>query len=290
MKKKDLKKLALLGITGGVMLTCQGVANANENFTSSGSVLAAKCGNKGSCGGATAYNDRGGSCASSSGGSWGGSSCSAQPGFRGSSCSAQPGYRGSSCSASPSYSVSSCSAQPGFRGSSCSSGGPSRGGSCSASPSFRGGSCGASGYISSRDQPTSSNPYQNPTDGQTQWESNYQKGRNQLNQSTQWANVDNATMTQEDFKAQLSAQGKTDFDKLSDEGKANAIQMASHDCAGKNACKGQNSCKSDKNACAGQGGCKGQSTCKMTPDKAVKAASLKDKRTSLTGSSKSKYR
>lgn len=88
-------------------------------------------------------------------------------------------------------------------------------------------------------------------------------------------------MTENDFKGKLSPQAKADFDKLSPEGKANAIKMVSHDCSGKNDCKGQNSCKTDKNTCAGQGGCKGQSKCAMTPEQAVKASSLKDKRTSL---------
>ena len=89
------------------------------------------------------------------------------------------------------------------------------------------------------------------------------------------------TMTEDQFKAKLSPAAKADFDKLSQNGKDKAVKMASHDCKGKNDCKGQNACKTDKNDCAGKGGCKGQSKCAATPDQAVKAASMQDKRASM---------
>lgn len=205
MKKNDLKKMALMGITGGVMMAAQSPAIAHEGLKNidTGNYLAAKCGGGNSCGGSTAWNGGGHSCASPQ-----------DP----STYNPQGYYP---------QNQSGC-------GNHC-------GGSRPQSR-FNG------GYFADND------------DNATQ---------------------DNSKpMTESEFKAKLSPQGKADYDKLSSDGKANALKIASHDCSGKNECKGQNACKTDKNDCAGKGGCKGQSKCAATPDQAVKAASLKDKRTS----------
>lgn len=88
-------------------------------------------------------------------------------------------------------------------------------------------------------------------------------------------------MSEDEFTSKLSAKAKSDYDMLSAEGKAKALKMAGHNCAGKNDCKGLNACRTSKNDCAGKGGCKGQSKCSMTPEQAVKAASMGEKRASL---------
>jgi hypothetical protein len=46
--------------------------------------------------------------------------------------------------------------------------------------------------------------------------------------------------------------------------KAIALDSASHDCKGKNACKGQGGCKTGDNGCKGKNSCKGNGGCKTT--------------------------
>jgi len=67
------------------------------------------------------------------------------------------------------------------------------------------------------------------------------------------------TLNEADLLSKLNAQGKATYNSLTPEGKKLALQLANAECKGKNSCKGLNSCKSDKNECAGKGGCKGQS-------------------------------
>jgi hypothetical protein len=231
MKKKDLKKLALMGITGGVLTLSQSPLNASEGLTTN--ILAASCGGKTSCGGSTADNNR------------------------------NQGYNSSEDSSTYYNNQGSYSQNQG----SGSNRQPSRQnqGSCS----------------NSRPNSSSQGSCSNRNDS-GRWGQN----PNFFADNDDQTNSDNSKpLTESEFKAKLSPQAKTDFDKLTPEAKAKAIKMASHDCSGKNDCKGQNSCKSDKNSCAGQGGCQGQSKCAMTPEQAVKASSMKDKRTSLNNSS-----
>jgi hypothetical protein len=67
MNKKDLKKLALMGITGGVMMAAHTPVNAHEGLTniSTDNHLAAGCGGRGKCSAVTAYNGSGHSCSAS---------------------------------------------------------------------------------------------------------------------------------------------------------------------------------------------------------------------------------
>ncbi len=57
MKKNDLKKLALMGITGGIVAAAQTPVEAFEMNTAPSNMLAASCGGHGCSN--TAYNDRG---------------------------------------------------------------------------------------------------------------------------------------------------------------------------------------------------------------------------------------
>lgn len=256
MKKNDLKKLALMGITGGVMMASHSPVNALEGLTNvpTSNILAAKCGSKGSCGGSTAYNGAGHSC----GGSNAGHSCGGSTAYNGGhSCSSYQDPTTYYSQDSYPQSQSGCSnTRPYMQNQS----------SCS----------GSSNRQSAYNQGSCSNINQsNRWGGQS---SNYFADNDDDDQAT----PDNSKpLSESEFKAKLSTQAKADYDKLSAEGKANALKLASHDCSGKNDCKGQNACKTDKNSCAGQGGCKGQSKCAMTPEQAVKVSSMKDKRTSL---------
>lgn len=234
MKKNDLKKLALMGISGGIILASQSNVIADETFsnTVSGHYLAGGCGSKCS---QTAYNDRGFS---------------------------NQGYFYNQDQDQNYYYQQSPTNPP------------------------------QSGQNLNNRQNQSNNPNQRynnqPNQSQnSRWEDNRNNQRQGNPYSGYLSLNDEATpaTSEAQFKSQLSVQGKSDYDNLSTDAKANAIKMASHDCKGKNDCKGQNSCQTEKNACGGQGACKGQSTCKMSPDKAVKIASLKDKRASLNSSS-----
>ncbi|MFA6915971.1 MAG: hypothetical protein WC222_06205 [Parachlamydiales bacterium] len=66
-------------------------------------------------------------------------------------------------------------------------------------------------------------------------------------------------LTENEFVAQLSPEGRRTYQSLDADGKRLALQLANQSCKGQNSCKGLNSCKSDTNSCAGQGGCKGSS-------------------------------
>lgn len=83
-------------------------------------------------------------------------------------------------------------------------------------------------------------------------------------------------MTEDELISKLNDQGKAMYKSLSPKGKKLALQIASQACKGQNTCKGLNSCKSAKNSCAGQGGCAGQSTCAFKDKNlAVKVAAKK---------------
>lgn len=71
--------------------------------------------------------------------------------------------------------------------------------------------------------------------------------------------VEQRQLSESEFVAELSPEGKRIYQSLDSEGKRLALQLANQSCKGQNSCKGLNSCKSDTNSCAGQGGCKGTS-------------------------------
>lgn len=343
MKKNDLKKLALMGITGGIMMASQSSVEASSGSTVT-NILAAKCGNSGSCGGATAANcggrkSCGGATAARCGGSsrgnvsyqdpsqfnpqdntpsqWSTDSQGAPSQYRRNppQQSNSPSYQqqqnqssqdnsynpnqGDSSNASQgiqrnntSYQQHSCKQYGNPSGNygnttyqqhSC--GSPS--GSQKGSTSYQQHSCGSPSASNNsfgntaNQQHSCGSPSQKSMSAQRSNPRNAYFADSDDDDSSNGGAAKKAPLTEEQFKAKLSTQGKADYDKLSPAGKAAAFKIASHDCAGKNDCKGQNACKTDKNECAGKGGCKGQSKCQATPDQAVKAASLKDKRTSL---------
>src|SRR5689334_12140280 len=78
------------------------------------------------------------------------------------------------------------------------------------------------------------------------------------------------TDDQQAFANKLNQHAGAVFKNMNAQQRAMCMQMANHDCKGKNACKGMGSCKSADHACAGMNACKGQGSCKMDPSKAVK--------------------
>lgn len=94
-------------------------------------------------------------------------------------------------------------------------------------------------------------------------------------------NIQDKPNVEEKFVSKLNPNEQSDYQELSAHGRLLARTMAAHECAGRNDCKGQNACKSDLNACAGRGSCKGKSICKVTASQAVKLSSVLDKRQNL---------
>jgi len=276
-RKDDFKKLALMGITGGIMVAAQAPVEAFEINSFSSNMLVAKCGN--SCGN-TAYNDRG---------YQGGSSCGSRGNYNNSCGGRSSPNSGNGSSHGCGSIASSC----GGRSSPNGCGGKSSPNSCGSvasscggrsSPNSCGGksspnSCGSvASSCGSRSSPNScGGRSQNNSYFTAENEPENKLDDSELNQD----NNDQKSLSEQEVKAKLSPQGQADYDKLSAEGKAKVLKMLSHSCAGKNDCKGQNACRTTNNDCAGNGGCKGQSKCKTNPEQAVKAASMQEKRSSL---------
>src|SRR5262245_663388 len=78
------------------------------------------------------------------------------------------------------------------------------------------------------------------------------------------------TAPEQAFTNKLSQNAAEMFKNMTTQQRVTCMQMASHDCQGKNACKGQGACKTADHTCAGMNACKGQGACKMDPNKAVK--------------------
>lgn len=83
-------------------------------------------------------------------------------------------------------------------------------------------------------------------------------------------------MTEDDLLLELNNEGIATYNKLSDEGKALAREVASQRCNGMNKCEGLNACKTDDNECAGKGSCKGKSKCAFS-DKNLAVKVVADK-------------
>jgi hypothetical protein len=295
MKKRDLKKLALLGIIGGFSMVSEpveaGLTEADGQYLAFGGCGRGKCSNVAdnyspSSSNGCASSSQG--CASSSQGCNG-----TQPGYA-SECGGKQGCGGGTVAdnyrPSTSHSCGSSSDSSGSQG--YNSYRPQQTSyrtysSCSSTPvqhscGGQGGSCGAA----SRSTPTN-NYYYQPQQTSQQSASNNNSRYYTADASaptTTKSEEQGQLLTKEELKSKLTDQGKAMFDRLSPEGQALAIKLASQSCKGHNECKGQNSCKSSENACAGQGGCQGKSNCSFKDkDKAVKVAALKmaEKRASL---------
>ncbi len=339
MKKKDMKKLALLGITGGILMT-QGALQAEqtEGLVTEQLLAGGSCGGMHGCHGQSSggggYYDGGyysgstqGCSSMGSGGYYSGShSCSSM---------GSGGYYsgGQSCSSMGSGGYYS-------GGHSCSSMGS--GGYYSGSQGCNSMGSGnyprQQGYNGYQPQPPQTGEGNKPQtyppmpqkmmpDNQSQPQSNsptsYNNRRNSLTAQNDDDNSSSGTgtgtgkpnqtpgsdnpnsyrsyrsrtftaqtngeaksgqstqLTKDQLVDQLNDEGKDAFNKLSPEGQALALKLASSSCKGKNDCKGLNSCRTDKNSCAGMAGCAGQSKCAFKDKNlAVKVAAKKmaDKR------------
>jgi hypothetical protein len=92
----------------------------------------------------------------------------------------------------------------------------------------------------------------------------------------QRGNITFHEMTESELVLQLNAEGQATYNKLSPEGKALALKVASSSCTGENPCAGLNACKTDSNDCAGKGKCKGFGKCSIA-DKNLAVKLVADK-------------
>jgi hypothetical protein len=256
MKKRDLKTLALMGITGGLLLGQQGTLHAaakgdsfQETPWEQGSLPQRKCGKH--CPSVLPQHSCGkDSCSSklSKQGCKGSNGCDGivadnvlpQHSCGKGSCSnlSRQGCRGSN-------GCDGIVADRAFPQHSCGKG------SCS-NLSRQGckGSNGCDGIIAEGDQPTAEDPSpaasskkdNNPNDGNMRYH----------------------LMTEQELLLELNADGTRMYNSLDDQGKVLARKVASMMCQATNECKGLNGCMTDKNSCAGKGDCKGRGKCAIS--------------------------
>lgn len=84
------------------------------------------------------------------------------------------------------------------------------------------------------------------------------------------------TLTESELLSQLNEQSKAAYKGLDAAGKALALKMANQSCKNENECKGMNSCKNKEHSCAGKGSCAGTADSNFKDKNlAVKVAALK---------------
>lgn len=307
MKKGDLKKLALMGITGGMLLSQpEAQATPIPGYPTAG------CSSSGMNWGETTgyYGDNGyeqngftvsSGCGSSQGGFTVSQGCGGMQPMQGCG-SYQGGFTVSQgCGSAPMQGCNSGptreSPQGGFPVSQgCGGAQPVQGGQTSYynNPNQRGTQGSNRGYQNQPENYDNRGNPQMPQHMMPQGSQNQPKTGYNYSNKNRWYTAENdemakpgygsiggqsstqTMMTEDELMSKLNDQGKAMFRSLSPEGKALALKLAGQSCKGHNDCKGLNSCKSDKNACAGQGGCKGQSQCSFKDkNMAVKVAAKK---------------
>lgn len=310
-KKNDMKKLALLGMAAGMLMSN---SQLHANNADASSYLAAKCGGSGKCGGTVAA------------GCGGSGKCSGTVADRSPSAS----YYSQSCNSYQQPSGHGCG---GYQGHTCQSYQPMNHSCNSQYQNNAQGYYDPSQYSNNNNNNNNNNKYAGSNTQQQNQQQNQQQGQPQQNPTSKYqasngcggkhgcnsgttegphdggkfqasngcggnrqnnnnnsgsyyynpnqvaaadAQVTTPKMNEADMLGKLNAQGKSTYNSLSPEGKKLALQLSNAECKGKNDCKGLNSCKTDKNECAGKGGCKGQSNCSFKDKNlAVKVAAAK---------------
>ncbi len=269
MKKKntkiaDLKKLAVLGLTAGILVPSEGLMANNAQFseTNFDHYLAG-----GGCGHNSypSYYPQQHSCQSQG---WAQSGCSNYQPQSGCAHSYQPQYWQQAYQPQPNWQAQSgCGSyqpqqlhqpqQHWQAQSSCANQHP------------------GNAYADNSDQ--NQNSMQSiPQDPQNNNSRNY-RSNYAIAEADQPTSTRTAPLTEKELMNNLNSQSKATFQSLSPEGKALALKLANQDCKGKNSCKGLNVCANPpKNDCAGKSGCKGQSKCNFKDKNvAVKVAAQK---------------
>lgn len=241
MKKNDLKKLALMGITGGVMMGAPDAGAANQNLDGHMAALSWSqkghaCGGKNGCGGRTDERGRRGPVIADNSGDEGtGHTCGGKTGCgasgrpRGSSNQPQGGQNSCGGSSQPQGGQGSCGAKAaptnkgptGYRTMNSNrffsdSTGDEAPNSCGGSD--EGGTKGKGSQPSSDYRTARGSRYTADTtgDGIKSTMTNQQTGKGMMEPA----------MTEEQFARQLSTEGKKLFNSLSPEGKQLAIRLS----------------------------------------------------------------
>ncbi len=244
MKKRDLKKMALLGLAHGLLLSGQASAKVDvdnlEGQTDSNSHYFSELNSnaKALLGNLDTHTLLAASSKSNCG-----SKCQTVAAKCGQgSCSAVASKCGSNCSAVASKCGSNCSAVASKCGTKCSA-------------------------IAERDSTVT--PLKDPSKVSSKTD-NYKEVN--LNDE----NMGYYLMTEDELLLELNDEGTKIYKSLSPEGKAIARRIASQRCNGTNECKGENACQTEQNSCAGKGACKGKSKCAISDKNlAVKLAAKK---------------
>lgn len=248
MKKIDLKKLALLGITGGVMIASQSAVQAESN---QGIYLAGH-----GCGGGS-----GKGCGNYSGGRPNGNGCGGQKNsYRYLSDNEKPDTGSDYSDPTTTYpqptnpSKPSSSSSQGYQSSSSSWQNPS---SSTNSSSWQNSSANPTTPSDSQKSATPQQYSQRNT--QSQW-GRYLSDADDAGQVKSDTSTPNGQqLTEAQLLSQLNEEGKAIYRGLDTEGKALALKLANQSCKGQNSCKGLGSCKGGGHDCAGKNGCAGQS-------------------------------
>lgn len=261
-KKCDLKKLALIGIAGGIGFATEVPATDLNNVSE---LLAFNA-----CGGAHGcHGGNQGVGANNNGGYYQAyRNTPSQDTYYPSQDQTPSNLQNTPSSQYPQYAGCQSSALP--QGRYYQSSQPSQG--CSASAVADGQMApqparSPQGQPRNSQQPSSSSPNQ-PT-AYTQWETNrYTADTAKI--STQ------RSLTESELLSQLNDQAKASYQSLDPAGKALALKLANQDCKGQNECKGMNSCKTQEHACAGKGSCAGTASSNFKDKNlAIKIAALK---------------
>jgi hypothetical protein len=298
MKKIDLKKLAMMGISGGLLLTSTVAAeessNPSEPSLDQGTYLAARCGGGGkcsnkapagcsSCGAKTSRSGCSSCGAQSAGAGCGGktsragcSACNSKAeaaacGGNGSGCGSKSYRAGCSSGCGGKAEASACGAHA-----NCGANKPPRG-----APYRNVSGCGAQSGSATPSQHGCNGKTSNPTSANTGKQAGGCNSR--AGCGNHGKNTKQTAMTETELLPQLSEEGKKDFSSLTPQQKQKALKMASYSCKGQNECKGQNSCANEQHSCAGKGSCQGTTKGPFTDkNQAVKAAGqrMADKRQS----------
>lgn len=316
-KNKDLKKLALMGMAAGMLLSSEKVEASFADQAINPDVanhLAAGCGGRGKCSGVVAERSAPQSY------SYGSCNHSNQPSYGSCNHSNQPSYGSCNHSNQPSYGYSQSQNQGYYDPSQWAAGNQTQ----PNAQNPQGSQNPQTNSQPNRNYQSANNNTQNQTnpkgtlnsnnpnkyqasgcggkhgcngDNASKYEaSNSCGGRNPSNNSGnnyynpgQIADANTPANTtgklnESDLLTKLNDQGKATYNTLSPEQKKIALEMANQECKGKNNCKGMNSCKTDTNECAGKGGCKGKAKGPfLDKNLAVKVAASKgaDKRLNL---------
>jgi hypothetical protein len=286
MKKRDLQKVALLGITSGLLLAQQASAESENHSSAPASKAKNGCKGKNGCPGVASTEspkpEHGcpGAVASKKL-----NSCHGKQGCPGIASKDQPKkeHGCSSCG-----SVASRDLQKKEGG--CGGKGRCGGLNDKEVPAKKTeheckGKNGCPGALSARELPKKEQGCGGRCGGKLVAENDSSEKHGEYNaDDANDSNLGYHLMTEDELLLELNDEGAKMYQSLDPKGKELALEVASMRCAGTNPCGKLNACKTEKNDCAGKGSCKGTGKCAVSDKNlAVKLVyeKMKNKRSNL---------